>query len=98
MTITVNYDDFSDSFTGRYKNNFSYEGKRALFNYLEEYESETGEQIELDSVALCCEYAEYEDLTELRKDYPDVESMGDLMDHTSVIPVGNKGGFIIQDY
>jgi len=30
-----------------------------LFDYLEEYEESTGEEIELDVVALCCEY--YED-------------------------------------
>lgn len=39
--------------------NFSFKGKKALFDYLEQYEEGTGQEIELDIVALCCEYTEY---------------------------------------
>ena len=37
---------------------FSYEGLEVLFDYLEELSEDTGETIELDVVALCCEYYE----------------------------------------
>ena len=37
---------------------FSYEGLEVLFDYLEEYSDSTGEPVELDVVALCCEYYE----------------------------------------
>ncbi len=37
---------------------FSYEGLEVLFDYLDELSEETGETIELDPVALCCEYYE----------------------------------------
>ena len=37
---------------------FSYEGLEVLFDYLEEYSEDTGEPVELDVVALCCEYYE----------------------------------------
>ena len=37
---------------------FSYEGLEVLFDYLEEYSESTGEPVELDVVALCCEYYE----------------------------------------
>lgn len=37
---------------------FSYEGLEVLFDYLEQYSEDTGEPIELDVVALCCEYYE----------------------------------------
>jgi hypothetical protein len=56
---TVNFNMFLDSFGDSYKNNFTYEGKRALFDYLEQLSEETGEDIELDTIALCCEYSEY---------------------------------------
>ena len=56
----INY--FMDSET--YRNNFSYEGKKALFNYFEELEESIGEQIEFNMVAVCCEYSEYENLKE----------------------------------
>ena len=48
-----------------YKNNFTYEGKRALFDYLENLEEDTGTEIELDTIALCCEYSEYSNLKEI---------------------------------
>jgi len=41
---------------------FSYEGLEVLFDYLDNLSEDTGEPIELDVVALCCEY--YEDSTE----------------------------------
>lgn len=99
MKQSVNFSQFCDSFSETYKNNFSYEGKRALFDYLEEYEEGTGEEVELDPIALCCEYSEFENLEELQASYPDIESMEDLQNNTTVIPLGDKhDGFIIQDY
>ena len=43
---------------------FSYEGLEVLFDYLEEYSESTGEPVELDVVALCCDYSEdtFEDI------------------------------------
>ena len=37
---------------------FSYEGLEVLFDYLDELSEATGEPIELDVIALCCEYYE----------------------------------------
>ena len=37
---------------------FSYEGFEVLFDYLDELSEDTGEPIELDVIALCCEYYE----------------------------------------
>ena len=37
---------------------FSYEGLEDLFDYLDNLSEDTGEPIELDVVALCCEYYE----------------------------------------
>ena len=37
---------------------FSYEGLEVLFDYLDNLSEDTGEPIELDVVALCCEYYE----------------------------------------
>tara|TARA_R100000656_G_scaffold118531_1_gene92190 strand:+ start:625 stop:945 length:321 start_codon:yes stop_codon:yes gene_type:complete len=51
------------------KDNFSYEGKKALFNYLEEYEEDTSDTIEFDYIALCCDYSEYDNLDEVFEVY-----------------------------
>lgn len=63
MKITVSSYDFERAFVdaGR-MDQFSYEGRAVLFAYLEELEQSTGEELELDVVALCCDY--YEATTE----------------------------------
>ena len=59
MKQTVNLHEFRDAFyrMGR-KDQFSYEAQEIIFNYLKDWEQETGEEIELDVIALCCDYAE----------------------------------------
>jgi len=71
----VNFSDFCDSFSGSYKDNFSYNGKRALYDYLVQLSEEIGEIIELDTVALCSEYTEHDDVVECASNYFDFEGM-----------------------
>jgi predicted ArsR family transcriptional regulator len=40
------------------KDQFSYEALEAIFEYLEDYSNDTGENVELDIVAICCEWVE----------------------------------------
>lgn len=51
------------------ENNFSVEGRRALFNYLEQMEEETGENQEVDIISFCCEYSEFKNLNEYLNNY-----------------------------
>ena len=69
MKQTINEYQFRDAFMSIRPDNFSYEGAKALYEYLESYEDDTGEEIELDVIALCCEYTEYEDMQEFNNDY-----------------------------
>ena len=97
MKETVNFSRFCDAFQIR-KDSFSYEGKKALFEYLEDYEDGTGEEIELDVIALCCDYTEYEDIKEYNNDYgEDCKTIEEIEEKTQVIKV-NEEGFIIQQY
>ena len=59
MIQTINFHAFQNAFTncGR-QEQFTYTAQKALFDYLEQLEEDMGEQIELDVIALCCEYAE----------------------------------------
>ena len=99
MKQSVNFNQFCDAFQrmGR-ESQFSYEGKRALFNYLDDLEENVGEEIELDVVALCCDFTEYENLKELQENYSDIEDMDDLEKNTTVIPIEDSEGFIIVAY
>jgi hypothetical protein len=98
MKQSINFSQFCDAFhnMGR-EDQFSYQGKKALFEYLEQLSEDCDTEIELDVIALCCEYSEYEDLKEIQEDYSDIEDLRDLQDHTQVIEF-NHGSLIIASY
>lgn len=59
MKQTIGFSQFCDAFRDAGRNNhFSYEGKQTLFDWLEMFEEETGQEMELDVIALCCEFVE----------------------------------------
>lgn len=58
MHTTISLYDFRQAFKSLRPDNFSYEGLKVLFDHLEEMEEELGQSIELDVIALCCEYQE----------------------------------------
>lgn len=70
MKRTINEHEFADAFTEMNRqDNFSYEGLKALYDYLTELEDDTGIEIELDVIAICCEYCEYEDIYKYLDNY-----------------------------
>ena len=90
---------FQNYFGGQYKNNFSYEGLKALFEWIEEYEESTDTVIDLDVIALCCEYMEYDSLEEYNDDYDTKYSEIDLIqDDTTLIKIEGTERFIIQQH
>lgn len=91
---TVTFSQFCDGFSDSYKNNFSYEGKRALFGYLEQL----SEDIELDPVALCCEYQEFDNLRDYQVSYLCEDTMQDVEDKTTLIKIPDSERFIILSY
>jgi len=70
---TVNEHQFIDAFKtwDTYKNNFSYEGLKALYEELEQVaECNFPEQtLELDVVAICCDYTEFENFKDFQEQY-----------------------------
>ena len=91
-------DAFRNYFGGQYKTNFSYEGLKALFEYLEEFENDTGEEMELDVIAICCDYMEYDSLNEYNRDYDkEYEEIDEIADDTTLIKIDDER-FIIQQY
>lgn len=81
MKTRVTLDDFMQAFKDRGRESqFSRPALYGLFNYIEEYEDSTGEEIELDVIALCCDYTEasYKDIAD---DYGiDVSECADVED------------------
>ena len=97
MKTTINFCNFQDAFNSIRPDNFSYEGLQALFTYLEDLEDDTGEEIDLDVIAICCNYSEYENIAEFNSNYNKEYESYEEIDETSVIPI-NDERFIIQDY
>ena len=85
---------------------FSYEGLEVLFDYLEQLSEDTGESIELDVVALCCEYCESSieelidnyniDLSEVDEDDPDsiIEVVREYLEDNTSVCGQVEGGFV----
>ena len=109
MKKTIGFCEFTDSFNAIRPDNFTYDGLRALYDWFEQYEDDTGEDVELDVIAICCEFTEYDNLHEVADNYgfqydaedteedeQEEEIMNYLNDRTFVIKFDN--GVIIQDY
>jgi len=99
MKQSINMYDFERAFKNFERDNFSYDGLKALFEYLEEYEEGTGEEVELDVIALCCDYMEYDSLKEYNDDYGTKYSEIDaIQNDTTLIKIDGLSSFIIQQY
>ena len=102
MKQTVTENDFIQAFEAIRPDNFSLEGLRALFDWFEDYESGTGEEMELDVIAICCDFTEYSSALECTKDMVsedfdnEDEALEYLQDHTIVIH--HDSGIIIQSF
>lgn len=60
MIQTLRLSDFTNAFRNSEsrKDQFSYEALELIFDYIEDYERDTGEQVEFDMIGICCEWAE----------------------------------------
>jgi hypothetical protein len=109
MKTTVYFSEFCDYFQKIRPDNFSREGLVQLFDYFESYENDTGEEIELDVIAICCEYSEQSwqaiasdysiDIDENENDEEQAQQvMNFLCDSTTVIGSTSNGSFIYQNF
>ena len=72
MKITVNYDLFRKRFE-EYDRLSNFENTLPeLFDMVEQYEEDSGEEYDLDVIGLCCDFEE-KTLEDLKEDYPNVK-------------------------
>ena len=93
MYTIVSRSDFHNAFKVR-PDNFSYQGLDVLYEYLTSSEEDEN-TIELDVIALCCEYTEDSNKNHL-SNYG-LDSMKELEEHTTVIRVDDETS-IIQEF
>ena len=112
MKNTISQYDFQRAFETQRPDNFSYNGLIALFEYFEECEESIGEEIELDVIAICCEYSEdtieniisnYSlteelELTDMDADERREAVLSHLSDHTQVMEIEDTTDLIYLAY
>lgn len=111
MKTTVTLSTFVEAFrTMNRSENFSYDGLEALFNHFEELEQATGEEMELDVIAICCDYAESTageiasdysiDLSEAEGDEDEIESIVEeyLNENTMLVAKLDNGSFVYVQF
>ncbi len=97
MYVDINGSEFVSYFNAIRPDQFSYDALRALFDYYEELEESTGEQIKLDVIAICCDWTEYENIEKFRKDFgEEYENIADIENDTTVIEF--DGGFLVEAF
>lgn len=69
MKITLNTYQIADELKRDTCARWSYNGSLALAEYLEEYEADSGDEMELDTCAIRCEFSEYSSLLEWAREH-----------------------------
>lgn len=81
MKQTLSLSDFQNAFANSSRSEqFTDDALESIFNHLTELEDSTGTELELDIIAICCDFTEYENLEAFQKeydaeDYPDFDSI-----------------------
>jgi len=85
MKKTINLPAFVSAFTemGRY-DQFSLDALKIIYKYITDYEAESGQEIELDVIAICCEFVESTP-SQVFVDYVTSIDSYDLKDETDLI-------------
>lgn len=103
MYTRISKYDFMEAFRNmdRYEQ-FGYDALSALFDYIDYVEKDTGVEIELDVIAICCDYTvstfkEVRDAYDLDED-ADADVLEYLMDNTIVVKELDDGRVLYQNF
>jgi len=97
MKQTINLYQFREAFRLHERENFSYEALGFLFDWLEQYEADGGEEIEMDVVGLCCDFSEC-DVDSIIDNYGlDVTGLNEEEKHAYVSDYLNEETIVIAE-
>jgi hypothetical protein len=82
MKETLSTNEVAERLLADENANWTWAGAQALAEYLEELESDMGEEIEFDRVAIRCDFSQYDSLVEWMREYwGDLDNAFDALDH-----------------
>jgi len=110
MKITVTESMFCEQFKRVRPDNFSRAALEALFAHFDEMERDQGEEFELDVIAICCDWTEYDSALEAaesygfkakdsedeRADMSERDALEFLQDNTAVLDLGTNGVVVLN--
>lgn len=108
MKTTINFYEFREGFRRADRDNsYTREGLQMLFDYLEQYEQDTEQEIEFDVIAICCDYDENHwedvaqnyriDLTDCEDEDEKIEAVREyLEENTFLVGEPLSGTFLYQ--
>ena len=102
MKITLTHEQAVDMLLNDKDNGYTRAGADAIITYFEAFEEETGENIELDYIAIRCDFSEYSDAVKECGEFGELlhlspaEALEWLKYRTIVIEF--SGGVIIQNF
>lgn len=97
MKITLSTSDIARALHRDDDSNWSWNGAKALAEYLEKYEQSTGEEIEFDAVAIRCDFSESESLQDWLVEYQGVETLGSALQRSGIDLDGDEDSEEIDD-
>lgn len=109
MKQTVTFSTFVDAFraAGR-ESQFSYDALAELWDYFEQYEDDTGEEVDLDVIAICCDYAEGStediahdygvDLSDCADDDEREDAVREYLENEGALVGEVSGGFVYRQF
>ena len=94
---TVNFSMFRDAFQVVRPSNFDYDGQKALYEYLENLSDDMGEPVELDVIALCCDWRQMT-LDEIKEQYniPEHADVLDWLNDMTIVIRVDDDSYLIQ--
>lgn len=92
MKTTVYFSEFCDYFRDIRPDNFSYEGLRILFDYLEDIDGD----FELDVIGICCDFSEdsFENIADLYGIDLDLETDEDEQKQQVIDFLQSEGAYV----
>lgn len=110
MKITVTESMFIEQFKRVRPENFSKAALEALFAHFQNMECDQGEEMELDVIAICCDFTEYDSALEAaeaygfepkhsedeRADTSERDALEFLQDNTTVLDLGTNGVVVLN--
>ncbi|GAF84823.1 unnamed protein product, partial [marine sediment metagenome] len=73
-------------------------GLRVLYDFFEEWQESTGQEVELDVIAICCEWSELT-ISDIQEQYDlDTWSVSDYLDYHTMIAGKTDTTIVFQDF